>query len=168
MSRPSDTRQHHYDRAGHDHRQCIARAVAAAEALCDRRGVRLTELRRRVLELVWRAHEPIGAYGVLELLRKENRSAAPPTVYRALDFLVAQGLVHRVDSRNAYIGCVRPEKPHVCQYLICRTCGATAELNDTRIASIITRGAAAAGFQVGTQAIEVVGLCDHCRNDSAK
>lgn len=168
MSRTSDTRQHHSGRAGHDHRQCIARAVATAEALCGRRGVRLTELRRRVLELVWRAHEPIGAYGVLELLRKENRSAAPPTVYRALDFLVEQGLVHRVDSLNAYIGCVRPEKPHVCQYLVCRTCGATAELNDGRIASVITRSAAAAGFEVGTQAIEVLGLCDHCRDDTAK
>lgn len=165
MPRPSESKSLH---AKHDHRQCIARAVAKAEEVCGLRGARLTELRKRVLELVWRAHEPIGAYAVLELLRRENSSAAPPTVYRALDFLVEQGLVHRVESRNAYIGCGRPETPHVCQYLVCRTCGATAELNDARVAAVIARSAAAAGFQVGTQAIEVVGLCDHCREPVEK
>ena len=168
MPKPPASPKAHPQHGKHDHRACIARAVAKAEALCRDRGVRLTELRRRVLELVWRAHEPIGAYGVLELLRTENDSAAPPTVYRALDFLVEQGLVHRVESRNAYIGCIRPEKPHVCQYLVCRTCGTTAELNDARLASAITRSAAAAGFEVGTQAIEVVGLCDQCRDTAAK
>lgn len=98
MPKPPASPKAHPQHGKHDHRACIARAVAKAEALCRDRGVRLTELRRRVLELVWRAHEPIGAYGVLELLRTENDSAAPPTVYRALDFLVEQGLVHRVES----------------------------------------------------------------------
>jgi Fur family transcriptional regulator, zinc uptake regulator len=148
--------------ADHDHRLCVATAVATAAELCERRAVRLTALRRRVLELVWRAHDPVGAYGILELLRQSGRPAAPPTVYRALEFLLEQGLVHRVESLNAYVGCVQPGEPHVCQYLICRACGSAAELADKRITAAIARSAAELGFQVRSQTIEVMGLCGRC------
>ena len=97
----------------HDHSQCVDSALADADALCARQGVRLTALRRRVLELVWQSHKPLGAYDILGTLSEEDgRRAAPPTVYRALDFLMENGLIHRIASLNAFIGCVRPEHSH--------------------------------------------------------
>ena len=108
---------------GHDHHRCVADALAEAERLCVDRDVRLTELRKRVLELIWGSHAPVGAYAIMDLLRAEGRNAMPPTVYRALDFLLEQGLIHRIASLNAYIGCSHPADTHAMQYLICKRCG---------------------------------------------
>lgn len=147
----------------HDHTACIAAAAATAAAICARRGARLTRLRRRVLEIVWHSHEPIGAYAVLAALGRDGRPAAPPTVYRALDFLLAQGLVHRIESLNAYVGCAQPGKAHGGQFLICGDCGAAAELDDGRIRAAVARGAGRLGFEVRRQTVEVLGLCPGCR-----
>jgi hypothetical protein len=92
----------------HDHAECIDSALVSAQSSCERQGLRLTKLRRRVLELVWRGHTPVKAYDILEELRKEDRAAAPPTVYRALDFLLNAGLVHRIESLSAFVGCGGP------------------------------------------------------------
>lgn len=153
----------HRAHGAHDHDSCIADALAAAEALCARRGARLTETRRRVLELVWRGHAPVGAYEILEALRAEGRGAQPPTVYRALDFLIEQGLVHRIESRNAFIGCTRPAERHSYQFLICRNCGSVAELANPRIAKAIEAGAAAEGFATARSTVEIEGQCAECR-----
>ena len=150
--------------ARHNHENCIESAVDRAVAVCAERGVRLTDLRREVLELIWRGHEPIGAYAVLEALRITHPSAAPPTVYRALDFLIEQGLIHRIESLNAYVGCPRPERPHVSQFLICGGCGAAAELDDPAIARAVLRRASELGFVVERQTIEVRGFCPQCGN----
>jgi Fur family transcriptional regulator, zinc uptake regulator len=146
----------------HDHERCVEDALDLAAQLCAERGARLTELRRQVLQLVWRGHEPVGAYAVLEALRRLHAGAAPPTVYRALDFLIEHGLIHRIESLNAYVGCPRPERPHVSQFLICGGCGATAELDDPAIAAVLRR-AAKLGFLVEQQTIELRGLCPRCR-----
>lgn len=151
-----------FPRRGHDHESCVEDALARAASLCLRRGVRLTALRRRVLELVWRRHEPVGAYAILQSLRR-GKIAAPPTVYRALDFLLEHGFVHRIESRNAYVGCARPGRTHPGQFLICGKCGSTAELADARIDREIARRAARVGFAVEGQTIEVSGLCPRCR-----
>ena len=148
---------------GHDHQRCIDTALDEAAELCARRGVKLTALRRCVLELVWDSHQPTGAYALLDALRRENRKAAPPTVYRALEFLTAHGLIHRIESLNAYIGCVRPEHPHAGQFLICQACGTTAELDDPGIMKAVGDGARRAGFQALRQTVEVAGLCPECR-----
>ena len=150
--------------AWHDHRDCVAGALRAAEKLCERRGVRLTALRRRVLELVWSSHAPVGAYEVLKRLSREHDGAAPPTVYRALEFLLQQGLVHRIESRNAFVGCADPAEMHTGQFLICRDCGAAAEMQDSRIATAISRGAAELGFAVERKTVEVQGVCPACQN----
>lgn len=147
---------------GHDHGLCVRDAILVAEEHCRRRGARLTALRRRVLELVWDGHGPVGAYALLESLRGEGHSAAPPTVYRALDFLMAHGLVHRIERMNAYLGCPRPGERHSGQFLICGKCAATAELNDPRIAEAVATGAAGVGFRVRRQTVEVEGLCPAC------
>lgn len=150
----------------HDHGRCIAHALEAAEAECRRRGARLTDVRRRVLELVWHSHAPVGAYALLETLGREGFCAAPPTVYRALDFLLAHGLIHRIERLNAYTGCTHPGTPHAGQFLLCQVCGAAAELVDPAIDAAITGAAARLGFTVSRQTVEVDGLCPACRRAS--
>lgn len=149
---------------GHDHAHCVDMALKQAESICQERGARLTDVRHRVLELVWRNHRPVGAYEILEHLGNSRKRAQPPTVYRALEFLLAQGLIHRIESLNAYIGCTAPERDHDGQFLICRDCGATAELLDRRIDTAIHAGASAAGFTVEHPTVELEGLCAKCRS----
>ena len=147
----------------HDHSGCIDAALEAAERVCAERGVRLTTLRRRVLELVWRSHRPQKAYDLLEALRDEHQRAAPPTVYRALEFLHDEGLIHRIESLNAFIGCADPTRQHGGQFLICRHCGAVAELSDPDISEVLDRKAAALGFDVQCRTVELDGECPDCR-----
>ncbi len=151
----------------HDHNTCQGDALVRAEMICAERGVRLTDIRRRVLEHVWGGHKPLGAYEILALLRVEQEKTAPPTVYRALDFLLEHGLIHRIESLNAFVGCTEPETPHPAQFLICGQCGATAELNDPRIDKAINEQATAAGFSVNRRTIEVEGTCPHCLHQTA-
>jgi len=138
------------------------RASDTAAKLCDRRGVKLTPLRRQVLDLVVDAARPVGAYELLDRLRESQGRAAPPTVYRALEFLIEQGLVHRIESLNAYVGCADPDHAHAWQFLICRDCGQAFELDDRRIRNAIAKGAAERGFQVGRQTVEITGTCARC------
>lgn len=152
---------------GHDHAVCVEDALAEADLRCRANAVRLTAQRRRVLELVWRAHTPVGAYALLERLREDGVAAQPPTVYRALDFLVENGLVHRIESLNAFVGCARPDKAHVAQFLICSQCRATAELDEATIQGAIAEGAAAAGFSVLRATVEIAGLCPNCRRPAS-
>lgn len=147
----------------HDHAACVGEALETAEALCAGRGARLTPLRRRVLELVWSSHRPVGAYDILGRLDDGSRKAAPPTVYRALDFLIEHGLVHRIESMNAYLGCNHPEESHSGQFLICRECGDVAELDDDEVRQMLRRKAAGAGFEVRSQTVELVGFCANCK-----
>ncbi len=146
----------------HDHQDCIAEALSRADAVCRARSANLTEIRRRVLELVWSGHAPIGAYEILDALRRDGISAQPPTVYRALEFLLAQGLVHRIESRNAFIGCAQPDERHSSQFLICRDCGTVQELSDRRIGAAVSAGARDVGFEVGRSTVEVEGRCMDC------
>jgi Fur family zinc uptake transcriptional regulator len=152
----------------HDHESCVGGALDRAAQLCAARGARLTELRREVLRLVWQGHEPVGAYPILEALRQSHAGAAPPTVYRALDFLSEHGLIHRIESLNAYVGCSQPERPHVSQFLICAGCGTAAEIDDPAIAASVLRRAGELGFAVEQQTIELRGRCPGCRRDAAR
>ncbi len=149
--------------AAHDHGACIADALMAAETICRERGARLTKLRRRVLELIWSSHAPVGAYVLLRRLSQEHESAAPPTVYRALDFLLEQGLIHRIESLNAFVGCVEPSEAHAGQFLICRHCGAAAEMRDRRVNKAIGRTASDLGFTLEEATVELRGLCPACQ-----
>jgi len=150
---------------GHDHQQCIDQALAEAERLCAARGRRLTPLRRRVLELIWDSHQPVKAYDLLARLQADSASAAPPTVYRALDFLMAERLVHRLASMNAYVGCGHPGHRHTGQFLICRGCHAVAEMDDPDIESLLDSRARDLGFALVDQTIELEGLCPRCRRE---
>jgi Fur family transcriptional regulator, zinc uptake regulator len=148
----------------HDHSRCVSHALDAAEQVCAREGVRFTTLRKRVLELVWQSHKPLGAYDILETLsRDDGRRAAPPTVYRALDFLQEQGLVHRIASLNAFIGCASPEHRHEGQFLICLNCHIAIELDAGGISQAIAAAADSHGFDVQGETVEISGLCSQCR-----
>lgn len=150
--------------SGHDHRECVDQALEAAEAVCRERGLRLTALRRRVLRLVWSSHKPVGAYDILESLGRDGKRAAPPTVYRALEFLIEANLVHRLDSLNAFIGCPDPSSPHSGQFLICRQCRTVAEMGDAEINSLVAEKAGDLGFSAVHQTLEIQGLCRRCRD----
>ena len=143
------------------------RASEAAAKICDQRGVRLTPLRCAVLDLVVAAGRPIGAYELLDQLRDQQGKAAPPTVYRALDFLIEQGLVHRLESLNAYVGCADPAHVHAWQFLICDDCGRAVEMEDHRIRNAIAKGAAERGFVIGRQTVEIIGTCADCSAGAA-
>ncbi len=153
-----------YISAEHDHQRCVDEALARAEHICVSRGQRFTSIRRKVLELIWQQHKPIGAYEVLEQLQRQGR-AAPPTVYRALDFLQDLSLVHRIESLNAFVGCNQPHLPHEGQFLICESCRICAELDSDEIHSVIEKRAATAGFKVTQQRVEIMGLCQKCNKE---
>ena len=152
-----------FPRSNHSHARCQASALACAERACAERGSRLTALRRRVLELVWRSHEPIKAYEILDRLHGKPRRAAPPTVYRALDFLRREGFVHRIESMNAYVGCGAPGHAWAAQFLICRVCGMAAEIADAGVSLRLGKRARELDFTVDAQTTEIHGLCAGCR-----
>ena len=147
----------------HDHRHCVDDALREAERLCAERGERFTPLRRTVLELLWSSHKPIKAYDLLAMLAQTHERPAPPTVYRALDFLQDAGLVHKLESINSYIGCGEPGRLHQGQFLICESCGVVAELDDAALTSRIDSNARKIGFKVSDETIEISGLCRQCQ-----
>ncbi|WP_269618952.1 Fur family transcriptional regulator [Zhongshania sp. BJYM1] len=148
----------------HNHQRCIDDAMTQARELCQRRQIKFTAIREQVLACVWAKHQPIGAYAILEELAKDStRRPAPPTVYRALDFLLDNGLVHRIASLNAFIGCKDPSHHHQGHFLICRHCRNAMELDTDIINSAINTAATQHGFAVETPCVEVVGCCANCQ-----
>lgn len=151
----------------HDHAACASVAMSRAEAICAARSARLTPIRRRVLELLWESHQPIGAYDLLERLNATGFSAQPPAVYRALDFLMAQGLAHRIASSSAYIGCAmashESEEPCAAHFVICRACGRASELADPQLQQALANAAQSIGFITENVTLEISGLCGACQ-----
>jgi Fur family zinc uptake transcriptional regulator len=153
---------------GHDHDRCASDGIAHAEAICAANKERLTPIRRRVLEALLASHAPLGAYELIDRLAqdgsKDGARPAPITIYRALDFLRDQGLVHRIESRNAFIACVHNHAsgdPVV--FLICEKCGAVGEAASAAVADTIKKASREAGFTPKTPVIEISGTCAHCK-----
>ncbi|MBN8480110.1 MAG: transcriptional repressor [Xanthomonadales bacterium] len=134
---------------------------------CAERGLRLTPLRQRVLELVAAADKPVKAYDLLERVKDGPGVAAPPTVYRALDFLLENGFIHKLSSINAFVGCHHPGEAHQVPFLICDACSAAIEICDERVSRLLTTQARARGFTPAAQTLEVHGLCADCEGGSA-
>jgi Fur family transcriptional regulator, zinc uptake regulator len=151
----------------HDHDACKADTLATAETLARDRGEKLTPLRRRVLEIVLESHRPMGAYDVLSALARDGTKPAPPTVYRALDFLRAQGFVHRIDSQSAFAACFAPATSHRSHFLLCRACGRAAEIEDGALDTALTAASGRAGFTAEQETVEITGLCADCRNTTS-
>jgi len=154
---------HSFPRPEHDHKRCVVRLLRHAEQLCIKAGVRLTEQRRAILEIIGSSHKATGAYDVLETMARQGRRTAPVTVYRALDFLMSVGLVHRISSLNAFIACHHSHGANPVQLLICKICGAVGELEESSVTKAIKTAAVRAGFAMEEPMVEVTGICAHCR-----
>ncbi|MEX2474129.1 Fur family transcriptional regulator [Marinobacter sp.] len=150
----------------HNHDICVAQALADARTICQQHNARLTPTRERVLELIWQSHKPLGAYDVLAVLAEDGHNAAPPTVYRALDFLQQQGLVHRIASLNAFVGCTHAGKRHNGLFLICRDCGNVLELTAPGVSQAVSEAAVAEAFKPDEVTIEIAGTCPACHVDT--
>jgi Fur family zinc uptake transcriptional regulator len=138
--------------------------MALAEALCRERGQRLTPIRRSVLATLLASHKPLGAYEIIDRLAPKGPRPAPITAYRALEFLRENGLVHRIESRNAFIACVHNHAAgELVAFLICERCGAVGEASSAEVTSTLTAAARAAGFTPKSPIIEISGICTHCR-----
>jgi Fur family zinc uptake transcriptional regulator len=144
------------------HEHCIDTALKQAYDVCSAQGARLTESRKRVLELVWVSHAPIKAYDILKELQKEDSGAKPPTVYRALDFLIDHGLVHKIQRLNAYIGCNHPEGSQPCFFLICKQCDIVSEHHDDAYQELIKEISETHHFMPEAMSFEMEGLCGQC------
>jgi Fur family zinc uptake transcriptional regulator len=123
-------------------------------------------MRRQVLNALASSHRPIGAYEIMDIVAADGSRPAPITVYRALDFLIEQGLVHRIESRNAFLGCARRhESGAVVAFLICEKCGAVGEAPAGAIMQTVGAAAKSMGFTAKMSVIEITGLCAHCQSE---
>lgn len=114
--------------------------MAQAEEICAARGQRLTPIRRQVLEALLGSHKPLGAYEIIDVLAAAGGRPAPITIYRALDFLMDNNLVHRLESRNAFIACIHNHDAGALMvFLICENCRAVGEAPSAAAAEMLRR-----------------------------
>lgn len=146
----------------HDHSVCATRTLQAAEERCAQEGLRLTSVRRKVLELLLEEHRAMGAYAILDALRNAGFGSQPPVAYRALDFLSAHGFVHKIERLNSFVACAHPEQDHSPVFMICRVCESVAESCAPQADGVLGDAARAAGFQIEKAVIEAEGVCPDC------
>lgn len=151
----------------HDHGACVADALAVAEARCADEGLRLTPVRRKVLEILLKEHRAMGAYAILDMLRDAGFGSQPPVAYRALDFLAEHGFVHRIERLNAFVACSHAGEAHSPAFMICRLCDAVAEAQSTPAKGALGAAAKAAGFQIEKTVVEAEGVCPACIEKAA-
>ena len=150
----------------HDHDDCLEGVLAQAVDIAKRRGVRLTPVRRRALEILLQEHRALGAYEVLDRLAESGFGRQPPVAYRALDFLVSHGFAHRVRRLNAFAACMHPGRDHAPTFLICEGCDTVAESDAALVSDVLEKEAKRLGFEISRMSIEATGLCPQCRVDS--
>ncbi|CAN0603337.1 unnamed protein product [Ectocarpus sp. 12 AP-2014] len=148
--------------AHHDHSACVHDTLAAAEARCTSEGLRFTPVRRKVLEILLQEHRALGAYAILDKLREDGFGSQPPVAYRALDFLVLNGLAHKIERLNAFIACVHPSHAHAPAFMICRLCDAVAETQASPAKGALGDAARATGFRIERTVVEAEGVCPAC------
>ena len=159
------------DRSGRTGKTAVsARAcqVEAVDAVCRERGLPFTAPRRSVLEILLKQARPIGAYDVLrQMQRRAGRRIAPPTVYRALEFLAAQGFISKIESKNLFVPCAHAGHPHACVFFICEGCGRSIELENRQIEQLFDHDANSIGFRVCKRVVEIQGTCSACLSSAS-
>jgi Fur family zinc uptake transcriptional regulator len=148
--------------AQHDHSTCMSDALTTADARCAADGLRFTPVRRKVLEILLQDHRALGAYTILDKLREDGFGSQPPIAYRALDFLVANGLAHKIERLNAFIACAHTNHSHTPAFMICRLCDAVAEALSSETRGALRDAAGATGFRIERTVIEAEGICPSC------
>ncbi|WP_448326019.1 Fur family transcriptional regulator [Sulfitobacter sp. M13] len=146
----------------HNHGTCVTDGMAAAEARCAEGNIRFTPVRRKVLEILLQGHRALGAYAILDRLRDAGFGSQPPVAYRALEFLVANGLAHKVERLNAFIACSQPDEAHAPAFMICRLCDTVAETQSTPARVALSSAARATGFRIERTVVEAEGVCPDC------
>ncbi|WP_068118354.1 Fur family transcriptional regulator [Tropicimonas marinistellae] len=142
---------------------CVEGMISGAESYCAKHGLRFTDSRRRVLELLLEAPKAVGAYELLEQLRREKRGAQPPAVYRALDFLVAHGFVHKIDRLSAFVACAHPHEDHLPVFMVCNRCESVTELCSSQPTDFLDAAAREVGFLLEETVVEAFGICTRCK-----
>lgn len=150
----------------HDHQTCVQDTLTKVEAHCAANGLRLTPVRRKVLELLLQEHRALGAYAILDLLRDAGFGSQPPVAYRALEFLSEHGFVHKIERLNAFVACVHPGEIHSPAFMICKNCDTVAEAQTPPVNAAMDRAAAAAGFRIERTVVEAEGICPACTSDA--
>jgi Fur family zinc uptake transcriptional regulator len=148
----------------HTHSNCMNTAMKRAETLCNQRNIRFTPIRKKILALILEQHMPIKAYDILAKLSDADHIEKPPTVYRALEFLLENQLIHKIDSINSYIGCEFAHKQHQSQFLVCDSCNEVMELQEPLLNSALTETSQSKGFVVRQSHVEIHGVCADCAN----
>lgn len=151
----------------HDHAHCIENSLGVADQTCRDKGLQLTAVRRRVLEILLQKHCAMGAYEVLDQLRSDGMGSQPPVAYRALDFLVSHGFAHRIERLNAFVACAHPGISHAPCFLICTTCSAVVEAPGQPAAEALGISARELGFEIERVAIEAEGTCPRCQEKAS-
>lgn len=146
----------------HDHSACVSGAIASADAHCEQENLRFTPVRRKVLQLLLEEHRALGAYAILERLQEEGFGSQPPVAYRALDFLVEHGFVHKIERLNAFVACAHPGEAHAPAFMICRKCDAVAEAQSEPGKGMLGKAAHTSGFRIERTIIEIEGVCPTC------
>jgi Fur family transcriptional regulator, zinc uptake regulator len=145
------------------HERDIPAQLRAAEVACAQNGTQLTTLRREVLELILQADTPVTAYQLLDQLKPIRKSAVPPTIYRSLEFLLENKLIHKIERLNAFVPCAETDHHHAdAQFLICKNCGAVIEIEDRGVSQALAKAAVKHGFTPSRAVIEVDGVCAAC------
>lgn len=162
MNTSAESSHNHSHLSEHDHKKCVSEALGTAEQLCVVRGVQLTPIRHQVLELIWDSHKAVKAYELLDRIKPLQNAAKPATIYRALDFLIEQGLIHRVESLNAFVGCSCSGHQHEQLLLICNNCQEVEERSAPEVMLALSQEIRQADFIVHSKAIEIHGICAKC------
>lgn len=149
--------------SSHNHSHCIADGIGVVEKYCKTHRLQFTPVRRRVLEILLQEHRALGAYEILDFLRNEGLGSQPPVAYRALDFLVKNGFVHKIERLNAFIACMHPGETHAPVFMICRLCDSVAEAQREPMQGQLGDVARAAGFLIERTVVEAEGLCPNCQ-----
>lgn len=167
MARQAKMTELEHTSTTHDHHGCREKAIHTAEKLCSQRGVRFTPIRREVLELIWESHRAVKAYDLLDRIKPKTGTTKPATVYRALDFLLEQGLIHKVESLNAFIGCSFSDRRHEQLLLACVQCHEVEERAGDQVIEAIDKELEQASFTMQHKTIEIHGICGRCTSSKA-
>ena len=146
----------------HNHQDCIDTAIQKAEAVCFRRRIKLTQLRKNILKIIWESHVPLKAYDILERLKIEDKSAKPITIYRILDIFLENRIVHKIESQNRFLGCSHPGEDHHCYFIICKKCNKVQEICDLDILNDLYSNLKIHKFKIKHLILEILGICSSC------
>lgn len=156
----------------------IAERLTAALEQSRLRGVRFTQLRQQIYQLILQANKPVGAYDLITKLQQVrlsetdstshskqslSKNVAPPTIYRSLEFLLEEGLIHQLTSINAYVPCCHPRAEHTAAFLICQQCQKVQECSSLPVQEIMSFAEQDVGFKVARSVIELSGRCQACQ-----